>query len=1558
MPADANTSTGVSTATNKNLEASLPRDMPTTAGGDTHIPEKSGAPSADVLPAALAGFLPPVARWFVEALGTPTHAQALTWPSVRSGQNTLLLAPTGSGKTLAAFLVCLDELWRQPDRARGTKILYISPLKALNNDIQRNLEAPLAGITAVAQRTGVDLEPIRVAVRTGDTTAPERQKQIRKPPDILITTPESLHILLTSKGRAMLQGVTHVIVDEIHSLCPNKRGVFLSLLLERLEEIRRNADGSAPPLVRIGLSATQRPLSEVARYLGGYEWDSTGNLAQRPVNIVDAGIRKELDLLVVLPVEAFGPQAEKSVWPSIYRLIRELINAHRSTIVFANNRRAVEKITAWVNEESEIAKSHHGSVSLEKRRQTEEDLKSGKLAAVVATASLEMGIDMGAVDLVIQVESPGSVSRALQRVGRAGHVVGLKSKGRMIPKTSPDLLEMAVLTRQMKLAAVEPIRVPACSLDILCQQVVAMVAMEDWDVESLYRVVRRAAPYRDLTPELLEQTLELVSGRFRFGRKGDSGDEILPDRLSTLEALQPRISWDRIHHRLRGLPGSAHLSLVNGGAIPDTGSFGVYGPGSIRIGELDEEFVYERRVGDSFLLGTTAWRIEKIETDRVVVSHTEGELALLPFWRGEGPGRTFELGQALGEFLGEVEKRLDDPGRIEWLCDEFFLDRAAARGVCDFLTRQLLAASVIPNDRTILIESSRDPLGDWQVMILSPLGARFHLGLRLALESAMKAALGYRPKIHHHDDGVIIRFMDTPSPLLDLFELLDPENLEQQILAELAESPLFAIRFRQNASRALLLPRAQPGKRSPLWLQRLRGKDLLQVARKHPDFPIIVETYRECLADYLELEPLKDALRRIAKGEIKVVKRRAAAPCPFAGAILFDFTAEFLYQTDTVDPESSGAAALDRNLLEQILPRPTEGSESDLAPGAIKQLERRIRGLGLAPRSDAEMAETLRRAGDLAQEEVDSSMLVFLQSLVQQGEAVRIEWGAASERAMPGLWISAERKPEYEAAFFGDAKSSATGPLATADSQKQRAGETILARFLATHALVSLEQILSRYPYEREWAARRLEEWSQSGRAVALKRSATTQEWTLPDHLNQMRRSSLSLARREIRPVSNESFQRYLLDWQKLTASLAPEVNSWSVFQAVMDQLEGMALPLEVWENAILPARVAGYQPALLDRWCESGLGIWAGHESSARGVGAVSFHRRDLLPFQSAPPTESSQPLGEWPSKILAGLSQGGAAFVSDIALSTGQDPSAARDSLWRLAAHALITNDQVQVLRTGRNSPVELAAKKMRDQTIPNGSGRPGMPGAGRLPFLRSLRAGSGALVEGRWSAIAWGHPDIESFAALITERLLNRYGILSRQIVAHAGSPLSWKILYEILSRMELSGAVRRGYLVEGLEGAQFGLSEAVDAMQKADNDPHPQERAILLHSLDPANVLSLFAGEETDSRFLPAKRASNWIVSIAGFPVLGLENHGKDLSAHPRATPGRLALALKCLAKNGARLGLARGTAGRVSVETWNGEPVLKSPHRNLLQEAGFVSDLKHLTLYLTPYGGGT
>jgi ATP-dependent Lhr-like helicase len=1459
-------------------------------------------------------FLPPVRDWFRAALGEPTPPQRLGWPAIAAGQHTLILAPTGSGKTLAAFLACLDRLWRDGldhPLPRSVRVLYVSPLKALNNDIHRNLQLPLEGVAETARRMGQPLPALEAAVRTGDTTTAERQRQARRPPHVLITTPESLHLLLTSRARDTLRSVTHVIVDEIHALCTNKRGVFLALLLERLRALTRQE------FLRIGLSATQRPLDEVARYLGGCDYDQNHQLVPRPVTIVDAGLRKDLDLRVVNPVEMFGPLPEKSVWPSIHRLLGDLIREHRSTIVFANNRRTVERVTSSLNDDGEIARAHHGSVSLEMRQQTEAALKEGRLPAVVATASLELGIDMGAVDLVCQVESPGNVARALQRVGRAGHLVGRRSKGRLIPKTPQDLLEQAVLAREMAAGRVEAIRVPINCLDILAQQLVAMAALDTWSVPELYALVRRAYPYRDLSPVAFEATLEMVSGRYRL-----SGPEAeASGRPAMLEALQPRVSWDRVHNRVLALPGSQQMALVNGGTIPDTGQYAAYAGNGVRIGELDEEFIYERRVGDVFLLGTNAWRLEKIEADRVRLSPAEGAPAMAPFWRGEQGSRTYDLGRAIGEFLRELRERLDSPDRQEWLQREFFVDANAARNLGHHVAKQLAATGCLPTDKTLYIEASRDQLGDWQVILLSPLGGKLHFSLRLALEAKLRQRLGYHPNCLHHNDGILIRLTDTDEPILDLFAGLSPDEVEGLILDELADSALFALRFRQNAARALLLPRGEPGKRAPLWLQRLRGRDLLQVCRKHPDFPIVVETFRECLNDHLDVPRLKQLLTDVREGRVEVVTRRAEVPSPFASGLLFAFNAAYMYDYDDVEPERGRGAGLDQQLLQQLVS--PEKQEHLLDPRAVHQVEKRLRGLGMPPRTATETAEWLRRLGDLSPGELEGPMAAFLEELRADGRALVLELPGGRE---PRRWIAAEDEALYRRAF---------GMVDAEPSERHESAALIFERFLATHALVGLAELLDRYPFEEDWARRQLESWARTGRVVPVHRGELEPvQWSAPANLEQVQRGSLALLRREVVTCAPPQFADFLLRWQ----GAHPETRRGGAegLAEALDRLQGLPLPADVWEQTVLPARVPGYQPRWLDEWIAGGSGVWVCRGEGDAGPGLLAFFSRETL--RQLPPTAGDLPaLDESASRVLDCLLRRGASFLTDLAADTGLSPNTVRVALGTLMRQSVATNDHYDVIRRGEESAPEPTQVNART----------------RLPSLRDLRRRMAGRPEGRWSLAAWGRPEPELQALTQAALLLQRYGVVARELALLDPWLLPWRVLYEVLSRMELAGDVRRGYFVEGLSGAQFALPEAAQLLQDLHLPSTASAPLVLLHSMDPANLYG--SGAPFDIALLDGgtrpllRRAGNWLVLKAGRPVLLVEQQGRKLTALPSASRDEVVEAVKALPN---MLDASRAAAARhkLTVDEWNGRPVTTTEGRELLEAAGFVRDYQGMTLY--------
>jgi ATP-dependent Lhr-like helicase len=1266
------------------------------------------------------------------------------------------------------------------------------------------------------------------------------------------------------------------------------------------------------------------------------------------VTLVDAGLRRDLDLQVVSPVEHFGPLPERSVWPSIHRRLREEIQRHRSTIIFANNRRMVESLTSHLNErpsveslmehveqthgqqsvglpETDLARAHHGSVALEVRQQTEQALKEGRLAAVVATASLELGIDMGAVDLVCQVESPGSVARGLQRVGRAGHVVGQRSKGRLIAKTPGDLTEQAVLAREMAAGRVEEIRVPVNCLDVLAQQVVAMTALQPWDVPVLYGVVRRAYPYRDLTPTAFESVLEVISGRYVFGPDaGQAPKEGTRPARSVLAALTPRVSWDRVHNRLSALPGTQQLALVSGGTIPDTGQYAAYAPNGVRIGELDEEFIYERRVGDAFLLGTNAWRIERIEADRVLVTPAEGAPAIVPFWRGENVGRTFDLGMALGRFLRELAQRLDAPDTPEWLQTEYFLDAAGARNLCQHVRRQLLVTGNLPTDRTLTIEASRDPLGDWQVILLSPFGGRVHLALRFALETLLSQRLGYRPQCLHHNDGLLIRLTDTDEPILDLFEGLTAESVTGLILDALADSALFALRFRQNAARALLLPRAQPGKRAPLWLQRLRSRDLLQVARKHADFPIVAETFRECLHDHLDVPRLQLLLDDIRAGRIAVIQRRADGPSPFAGSLLFAFTASKMYEYDRTDADQK-SATLDHQLLEQLVAPDRNGHLLD--PRAVHQVERRLRGVGQPPRSVSEMAEWLRRLGDLTAAELEGPMAAFLTELEADGRATRLVLPAGRE---PERWVLTEGASTYRHAF---------GLEAIEPAEQRTAAETVLARFLATHALVGLADVLARYPFDATWARRVLEEWARSGRLVSVKASVETvpvpepERFAAPEIWEQVQRSSLAMLRRDVTTCPPAQFVDFLLRWQYVH----PDTRRGAAagLAAVLDRLQGLPVPAAWWEQVILPARVPEYQPRWLDEAVASGAWTWAGQGNGDAGPGLLAFWRREDLASLAAPvPTTDTPALQPEAERVLDRLRERGASFVIDLAHDIGLSPSVVRLALWQLLRRRLATNDHFDVVRRGEERPVEALA-------------------AGPLTAMKARRRESLQRPEGRWSLLPWGRPEPENHAIFQASVLLQRYGIIARELALMDETLLPWRVLYEVLARMELTGEVRRGYFVEGMSGAQFALPEAARMLADTALPATAAAPVVLLHSLDPANLYG--SGAPFDIPLLDGgtrpllRRAGNWLVVRAGRPLLIAEQQGRRLTALPSASRDDVTAAVARLPDilAGDR---SLAVKHKLSVAEWNGQPVTATEGRELLEASGFVRDYQEMTLY--------
>src|SRR5262245_6718811 len=1056
-------------------------------------------------------FSPQTRAWFEHAFDGPTPAQELGWPAIARGGHTLIQAPTGSGKTLAAFLYGIDRL--NPRPGEGLRLLYVSPLKALNYDIERNLRGPLAGLSS----------ELRVGGRTGDTSQKERAAMLREPPDILITTPESLFLLLTSRARETLRGIETVIVDEVHAVAGTKRGAHLALSLERLERLV-----DAPPQ-RIGLSATQRPMEEIGRFVSG----------GRQIELVDAGRAKELDLEVVVPLEDMrepgnpdpdGPRGP-SIWPSIYPRLLELVKAHRSTIVFVNNRRLAERLALRLNElaEDEIARAHHGSLAREQRLEVEELLKRGSIPCLVATSSLELGIDMGAVDLVIQVESPKSVAAGLQRVGRAGHSLNEASKGRIFPKFRADLLECAVVTRRMQDGAIEETRIPRNPLDVLAQQVVAISSQEEIDVGDLHTLVRGAYPFRELSRAQLENVLDMLAGRY-------PSDEFAE--------LRPRIVWDRTGGVIRGRSGGRQLAVQNAGTIPDRGLYGVHlVDGGGRVGELDEEMVYEARAGPTFTLGASTWRIEEITRDRVLVSPAPGVPGLIPFWKGEGPGRPYELGEAIGRASRELVA-LSEEKALTRLTEQHSLDEQAAQNLLTFLGDQLNATGAVPSDRTVVVERFRDEIGDWRVCLLTPFGARVHAPWAMAIGIRLRDALGLEAQSLWSDDGIAIHLPDADAPPPTEELIIDPTEIEDLVMGELSSTALFGSRFRENAARALLIPRRRPGQRTPLWQQRLKAQSLLQVARRYGSFPVILETYRECLQDVFDLPALKRLLGGLQTREIDLVDVETASASPFASSLLFDYVATYMYEDDTPAAERRAQAlSLDRDLLRELLGQ--EELRELIDPDALARVEEQLAG---SPRNPDELHDLLLLRGHLAEGEYDRG---YAETLIRERRAVRLRLGSDDVIA------AAEDAGRYRDAVGAMPPSGLPEAFLEPAELPLR---SLLARFARGRGPFTTAEAAARFgvdPAAAETELRALEREEKLVRGE-LRPGGTEREWCDPDVLRRLRRASLAALRKEVEPVEQRALGSFLPSWQGIDRRAG--------LREALVALQALPLPVALWE--------------------------------------------------------------------------------------------------------------------------------------------------------------------------------------------------------------------------------------------------------------------------------------------------------------------------------------------------------------------------------------------------------
>ncbi|MGV0625448.1 ATP-dependent helicase [Mycolicibacter minnesotensis] len=1413
-------------------------------------------------PAPLDRFSALTRDWFTGTFTTPTPAQEQAWAAIADGHNTLVVAPTGSGKTLAAFLWALDRLAAAPagPTRQATRVLYVSPLKALAVDVERNLRTPLAGIGRLAAQRGQPPPAITVGVRSGDTSPARRRELIAKPPDILITTPESLFLMLTSAARETLTAVRTVIVDEVHAVAGTKRGAHLALSLERLDAL------AARPAQRIGLSATVRPAEEVARFLSG----------QAPTTIVAPPTAKTFDLTVQVPVPDMANPAEGTVWPEVEERIVDLIEGHRSSIVFANSRRLAERLTGRLNEihaercldspgdGTPLARAHHGSVSLQTRSEVEEDLKSGRLRAVVATSSLELGIDMGAVDLVIQIEAPPSVASGLQRIGRAGHQVGEISTGVLIPKHRTDLIGCAVAVQQMLAGRIETLTVPANPLDILAQQTVAATALEPLDAEEWFDTVRRSAPFATLSREVFEATLDLLSGKYPS---------------TEFAELRPRLVYDRDTGTLTGRPGAQRLAVTSGGAIPDRGMFAVYLAGAerpSRVGELDEEMVYESRPGDVIALGATSWRITEITHDRVLVAPAPGQPGRLPFWHGDGIGRPAELGAALGAFTGELAGL--DRTEFETRCSGLGFDDYATDNLWRLLEDQRTATGTVPTDTTLVVERFRDELGDWRVVLHSPYGLRVHGPLALAVGRRLRQRYGIDEKPTASDDGIVVRLPDTDldadtvAPGAELF-VFDAGEIEPVVTDEVGGSALFASRFRECAARALLLPRRHPGRRTPLWQQRQRAAQLLDVARRYPTFPIVLETVRECLQDVYDVPALTTLMAQIAQRKVRVLQVETTTPSPFAASLLFGYVGAFLYEGDSPLAERRAAAlSLDPTLLAQLLGRVElrELLDPEVIAGVTAQLQH------LTPERatrDAEgVADLLRLLGPLTTAEISARAAGaevggWLEHLRADRRVLTVSfaglhWWVAIEdigRLRDGIGVAV---PPGVPAEFTD---QVTDPL----------GE-LLGRYARTRGPFTTGQAAARFGLGTRVAADALGRLAADGRVVRGEFTelpdAAGQQWCDSEVLRILRRRSLAALRSAIEPVSPAAYARFLPAWQQLGSSGTTGVHGLA---GVIEQLAGVPLPASAVESLVFGQRVRDYSPAMLDELLASGEVLWSGAGavagSSPATDGWVSFHTADSAPMTLAPAAPLD--LTDTHRQILAALDGGGAYFFRQ--LSGDAAEADVKSALWELVWAGWVTGDTF--------APVRAVLTGTRRTAPAHRNRRP--PRLTRFQVAHPATRATDPAVAGRWSALPAPEQDSTLRAHHSAELLLHRYGVLTRGAVATESVPGGFTTLYKVLTAFEEAGRCQRGYFIESLGAAQFALASTVDRLRGYLDgvDPtQPDYHAVALAAADPANPYGAALSWPTHpGTARPGRKAGALVVLVDGELVWFVERGGRSL-----------------------------------------------------------------------------
>lgn len=1490
--------------------------------------------------------------WFTGTFAEPTPAQTQAWSAIADGDNTLVIAPTGSGKTLAAFLWAIDRLASSEPRpaSAGTRVLYVSPLKALAVDVERNLRTPLTGIGRLAERSGSPAPQISVGVRSGDTTPAQRRELITRPPDILITTPESLFLMLTSAARETLTEVQTVIVDEVHAVAATKRGAHLALSLERLDQLLNQ------PAQRIGLSATVRPPEEVARFLSG----------QARTTIVAPPAAKTFDLTVTVPVPDMANLENNTIWPDVEERIVDLIETHNSSIVFANSRRLAERLTSRLNEihaertgagvsmehnpkvgggfpaqlmasgaslgaPTLLARAHHGSVSKEQRAQVEDDLKSGRLKAVVATSSLELGIDMGAVDLVIQVEAPPSVASGLQRIGRAGHQVGEISQGVLFPKHRTDLIGCAVTVKRMLSGDIETMRVPTNPLDVLAQHTVAASALEPLDADRWFDAVRRSAPFATLPRSAFEATLDLLSGKYPS---------------TEFAELRPRLVYDRDAGTLIARPGAQRLAVTSGGAIPDRGLFTVYlatdSEKPSRVGELDEEMVYESRPGDVISLGATSWRITEITHDRVLVVPAPGQPARLPFWRGDSVGRPAELGAAVGAFTGELARL----GRDEFdeRCQTMGFDEYAANNLWQLLDEQRQATTVVPTDTTFVVERFRDELGDWRVILHSPYGLRVHGPLALAVARRLRERYGIDEKPTASDDGIIVRLPDTEdtAPGADLF-VFDADEIEPIVTAEVGGSALFASRFRECAARALLLPRRHPGKRSPLWHQRQRAAQLLDVARKYPDFPIVLEAVRECLQDVYDVPALTELMNRVAQRRLRLVEVETTTPSPFAASLLFGYVGAFMYEGDSPLAERRAAAlSLDSVLLAELLGR-VELREL-LDPQVIASTARQLQHLSDDRQArDAEgVADLLRVLGPLTEAEIaerctTSEVGGWLDGLLASKRALRVTYADQT------WWVAVE-----DIGLLRDGVGVAVPvgvPTAFTESVDDPLGE-LLGRYARTRGPFTTHDAAARFGLGLRVTADVLGRMAIDGRlirgeftagaapAATFNTASDSSEWCDSDILKILRRRSLAALRAQVEPVSTAAYGRFLPAWQQVGSTHNSGVDGLA---AVIDQLAGVPIPASAVEPLVFGLRVRDYQPAMLDELLASGEVTWSGAGQIGGGDGWIAFHPADSAPMTLAAPTEIE--FTDTHRQIMETLGGGGAYFFRQLSDNPGDE---LKQALWELIWAGWVSGDTFAPVRAMMTGPRRSSGRR----GSPAHRQRQRPPRLSRYSVSHAQTRTSDPVVAGRWSALPAAEPESTVRAHFQADLLLGRHGVLTKGAVTSEQVPGGFAMLYKVLTAFEDAGRCQRGYFVESLGGAQFAVASTVDRLRSYLDGVDPDHReyhAVVMAAADPANpygaalpwptratsdedvalgALPSQAGAPPAGGGRPGRKAGALVALVDGELVWFLERGGRSLLSFTEDADAHIAAAA-------ALADLV--SAGRVQsflVEKVNGVPVLE------------------------------